>query len=99
MICPLIQGSPRPLLRAGKICDEIHGDTGLNTHVSIQLPQIPSHAKNYVNHINSQSTSIHFTTQMYAYIRSFAPKKVTFITTGPLTNIALLLINHPQVNL
>lgn len=107
MVCPLLQGSPRPLLRQQKICAEIHGDSGLNTHVSLDLPDVPTYARNYVNHINgispssTKSSAIHFTTQMYRYFSSFAngptPEKITIITTGPLTNVALLLINHPEV--
>lgn len=105
MVCPLLQGSARPLLRQQKICAEIHGDSGLNTHVSLDLPDVPTYARNYVNHINgissSSSSTIHFTTQMFRYFSSFAngptPDKITIITTGPLTNVALLLINHPEV--
>lgn len=105
MICPLIQGCTRPLLRPGKICEEIHGDSGLNTHVSLELPHIPLHAKNYVKFINYESNSSHFTTKMWKYFNTVVnddvsnPQKqnITVICTGPLTNIALLLINHPEV--
>ena len=90
---PLIQGSRKPLLRKGVICDEIHGESGLETHSSVKLPEIPPHAIEYVKKLNSQP--FHFSTLIYQYIKS-SPQPVTLIATGPLTNVALLLINHPE---
>jgi inosine-uridine nucleoside N-ribohydrolase len=49
---------------------------------------------NYINEINS--SLIHFTTQMYLLFKNYG-RKVTVVATGPLTNIALLLLNHPDV--
>lgn len=92
--CPLIQGSSRPLLRPAVNCEEIHGDSGLNTHVKIELPEIPIHAQKYVHNLITKSA--HFTGIMYDSIKSNS-KPVTLIATGPLTNIALLLINYPDV--
>jgi len=82
-------------MRPSKICKEIHGDSGLDTHVSLELPEIPYNAQKYIENLNSQE--IHFTTQMYKYIKQTG-KPVTLIATGPLTNVALLLINHPDAS-
>ena len=90
---PLIQGSMKPLMRPGVICDEIHGESGLETHSSVKFPQIPAQATKEVNEINSQR--YHFTTLVYEKLKA-SPNKITIIATGPLTNIALLLINHPD---
>ncbi|RMZ97398.1 ribonucleoside hydrolase [Brachionus plicatilis] len=92
---PLVQGSSRPLLRPAVNCQEIHGDSGLNTHVKIELPKIPDYAINYVENLNAKSA--HFTRVMYDAIRVNS-KPVTVIATGPLTNIALLLINFPDIS-
>ena len=93
---PILKGSSKPLFRPVRISGNIHGESGLDTHVPIQWPEIPKYALEYTNRLASQSIP-HFTTRMYEYFRSFAPEKVTIIAVGPLTNIALLLINHPDV--
>jgi purine nucleosidase len=92
---PILMGSRRPLMRPSKICQEIHGESGLDTHVSLELPPMPTNTDKYVVNLNSQE--IHFTTQMYTSIKR-AGSPVTLLATGPLTNVALLLINHPDVS-
>ena len=93
---PILKGCRKPLLRQAIICEEIHGESGLDTHKPIEWPEIPKHALEYTNRLAAQ-TSPHFTTRMYDYFRSFASEKITIIAIAPLTNIALLLINHPDV--
>lgn len=90
---PIIQGAGKPLMRPGVICDEIHGESGLETHSSIKFPDLPEFAQKYVNEFNSQRP--HYTTLMYEFIKQ-SSVPVTIIATGPLTNIALLLVNHPD---
>ncbi|CAK9250844.1 unnamed protein product, partial [Sphagnum jensenii] len=96
MACPVLKGCSRPLFRDAIIFDMIFGDSGLDTHSSIEFPKIPDTALDYFNNINSHPT--HFTTLMFDYFKSFYPKKITIIAIGPLTNIALLLMNHPGVS-
>lgn len=91
--CPLLIGCRKPLLRPGVICQEIHGESGLE---GTEFPPIPEHALQYTSLLNNP-TKKHFTTRMQEIIKS-APKPVTIITTGPLTNIALLLINYPDID-
>jgi len=45
---------------------------------------------------SSLDSSVHFTTRIYQYLKS-SSSLVTICATGPLTNIALLLINYPDV--
>ena len=93
---PILKGSGKPLFRPVKICDYIHGDSGLDTLTPVKFPEIPKHAVDFTNRLGEQA-SPHFTTLIYDYFRSLAPQKVTILAIGPLTNIALLLINHPDV--
>lgn len=93
---PIIKGCSRPFLRPVRISSGIHGESGLDADGDYVFPPIPEHALEYTKRINEQTTP-HFTTKMYDYFRSLAPRKVTILATGPLTNIALLLINHPDV--
>ena len=92
---PLIKGSSKPLMRPGVICDEIHGESGLETHCGFKFPDIETHVQKHVDQMNNHENDIHFTTQIYKYIKT-SPQPVTIISTGPLTNTALLLINYPD---
>jgi inosine-uridine nucleoside N-ribohydrolase len=97
MSCPLLKGCSRPIFRDPIVCEEIFGDSGLDTHSpDIEFPPVPSTARAYVNKLNAQQC-VHFTTQMYNYFKAQRPRKVTLMAIGPLTNIALLLLNHPDV--
>ena len=69
------------------------GESGLETHSSRKFPDIPDIAIDYVKNLNEQK--FHYTTRMYEHLKSFE-SPITLIATGPLTNIALLLINHPD---
>lgn len=93
---PIVNGSERPLFRPVRIGEHIHGESGLDTDEPIDFPEIPKHALDFTLKLAAQ-TSPHFTTRIYNYFRSFAPEKVVIVAIGPLTNIALLLINHPDV--
>jgi inosine-uridine nucleoside N-ribohydrolase len=90
---PLLKGCRKPLMREAKICDDIHGESGLDMLNPIELPKIPARAQNYIDSSNQEY--IHFTTSMYKCLK-MSEKPVVLIATGPLTNIALLLINHPD---
>lgn len=93
---PIIKGSQRPLLRPVKTCAEINGESGLETDEPVEFPDIPKHALDFTLRLSAQ-TSPHFTTRMYDYFKSFAPEKIVIVAIGPLTNVALLLINHPDL--
>ncbi len=67
-----------------------HGEYGITG----DFPSVPQHAIDFVAKISSEQ--IHFTTQIYNYLKSLG-KKITILAIGPLTNIGLLLFNHPDV--
>jgi len=92
--CPLVKGCGKPLMREPVNCGEIHGETGLETHSNTKFPPISKHAHDYLKRYNSQP--YHFTTLIYNHIQ--VEKPVTMICTGPLTNMALLLLNYPDCN-
>ena len=73
-----------------KFALEIHGDNGLNA----SFPSTPQHALDYVNELAKRST--HFTTLIYDFFKTF-DAKITILAIGPLTNMALLLLNYPDV--
>lgn len=88
---PVIKGVAKPLLRPSVICAEIHGESGLE---GAQFPLIPQNAFDFTNKISHQLK--HFTTSIYELFKS-SNSKVTVIITGPMTNIALLMLNYPDV--
>jgi inosine-uridine nucleoside N-ribohydrolase len=61
-----------------------------------KFPALPQAVVDQVNELNSTDSSVHFTARLFEYLKS-ANTPVTVIATGPLTNIALLLINYPRV--
>jgi pyrimidine-specific ribonucleoside hydrolase len=92
---PLIKGNARPLLKKQLIlADEVHGEDGLGSSCKVDYPAIPRNARVYFEMLNKQR--VHFTTHIYRALFDSQPNKITIIATGPLTNIALLLINHPD---
>jgi inosine-uridine nucleoside N-ribohydrolase len=89
---PLLKGCSKPLLNQLNITD-VHGESGLSTLNPVDIPEIEPHVREHVD--NFSKTGFHFTTLMYNQFKT-AEKPVTVIALGPLTNIALLLINHPD---
>jgi len=78
---PVALGSGKPLKRSPMTCAEIHGETGLDG-----FPFSPLKIK------YSQQNAVEL-------MKSLLEKneEVTLVPTGPLTNIAELLIKHPEV--
>lgn len=78
---PVAQGALKPLRRSLVIADDIHGETGLD---GTQLPE-PTSASLAIgaNELISQILE--------------KEEKVTLIATGPLTNIAIFLLSHPEL--
>jgi inosine-uridine nucleoside N-ribohydrolase len=89
---PLLKGCSKPLLNQLKVND-VHGESGLGMLNPVEIPKIEPHVREHVDNFNK--TGFHFTTLMYNQFKT-AEKPVTLIALGPLTNIALLLINHPD---
>lgn len=82
---PCVRGQEHALMAKTVACPEIHGDSGLDLHGGASFP---SHSlQPYPRHW------LQFTAESIMN----APRRVTLIATGRLTNIALLLQAFPQV--
>lgn len=79
---PVVKGMAKPLVRPLEIADSVHGDSGMD---GPSLP--PPH----------RSPSDSFLLDMYARILEESEEKITFVVTGPQTNMALLLIARPDL--
>jgi purine nucleosidase len=79
---PIAAGCDRPLSGTLQVADDVHGVSGLDGP-SFGPPTVPEHGEHAV-----------------ALIRALVldhPEPVTLVPTGPLTNIATLLRDHPDV--
>ena len=92
---PVVKGADRPLLRDLITAAHVHGDTGLGVQTSRPLPALSETVLAKVERDNDLDAD-HFTTRIYRIFKQ-ADKPVTLIAVGPLTNVAMLLLNHPDV--
>ena len=79
---PVYAGCPRPLLRSLVTAEEVHGQTGLDG-VDLPEPTMPLQAEHAVNFLIQQLMQ--------------AEEPVTLATLGPLTNLAVALIQQPVI--
>ncbi len=79
---PVAAGAPRPLVRERSVAAEVHGDSGLDG------PALPP---------PSRAPVAEHAIDWIARTLQEHPGQVTLVPTGPLTNIALLLARHPEV--
>eukprot|EP01006_Ploeotia_vitrea_P006261 TRINITY_DN12658_c0_g1_i1.p1 TRINITY_DN12658_c0_g1~~TRINITY_DN12658_c0_g1_i1.p1 ORF type:complete len:328 (-),score=196.24 TRINITY_DN12658_c0_g1_i1:29-889(-) len=77
----VVPGQGKPLLRPAVHSEEIHGESGLDGPL---FPPITAKA----------NTSVKAVTRMFEVLREH--RCVTIVATGPLTNVALLLILYPE---
>ena len=79
---PVARGMERPLIRELETAEHIHGENGLgNTNLPIR--KLALHPKHAVDLLIEKITS--------------APKEITLITTGPLTNVAMAILKEPKI--
>jgi inosine-uridine nucleoside N-ribohydrolase len=78
---PVAAGADRPLVREPRVADHVHGESGLDG------PDLPPPAGTPVTG--------HAVDFLANRLRS-SGRPVTLVPTGPLTNIALLLAQHPD---
>ncbi len=79
---PVAAGASRPLVRDLEIAPQVHGDSGLDG------PELPE---------PDFSASEKSAVELMQEIIMSSPEKITLVPTGPLTNIASLLITAPEV--
>lgn len=79
---PVYAGCPRPLMRPLETTEYVHGETGLGK-VTLPEPQQPRQAQHAVNFLIDTLTE--------------APEPVTLAALGPLTNVAIALVQAPQI--
>ncbi|RZM76520.1 nucleoside hydrolase [Leptolyngbya iicbica] len=79
---PIYAGCPRPLVRSLITAEDIHGKTGLEG-ATLPDPTLPLQTTHAVNYlIDTLSTT---------------PAPLTIATLGPLTNLAVALIQKPEI--
>ena len=78
---PVAAGAPRPLVRELHVAADVHGETGLDG------PDLPP---------PSGAPVPEHAVEFLARRLREAPAPVTLVPIGPLTNIALLLAEHPE---
>ena len=88
-VCP---GAARPLLRAPRVCAEVHGDSGLDG------PDVAVHAACDAAAHDDDDTSP-AVVRMHAALRDVlaAGGRAALVCTGALTNAALLLSVYPEL--
>ncbi|MDB8875008.1 nucleoside hydrolase [Pediococcus acidilactici] len=79
---PVAMGARKPLLRDLIIADDVHGKTGLD---GAELPE-PT--------VSPLKTSAN---DLMAKILRETNEKITFVVTGPMTNMAIFLLSHPEL--
>lgn len=79
---PVAAGAAAPLMRELVIADYVHGKTGMgNTH--LPTPTLKPVGQSAV--------------ELIASLLRSSPEPITLVVTGPMTNIALLLAQHPEL--
>ncbi len=81
---PVAAGADRPLVREPRVAAHVHGESGLDG------PDLPPP--------QGAPVEAHAVDFLADRVRS-AGRPVTLIPTGPLTNVALLLAQHPDIEL
>lgn len=79
---PVFAGCPRPLVRSLLTAEEVHGETGLEG-VDLPMPALPLHPQHGVSFL------------IDTLMNASAP--ITVATLGPLTNLAVALIQQPEI--
>lgn len=79
---PVAKGADRPLVVPQLIAEETHGESGLGT-AKLPQPSIKEHPLDAVSFLKQTLEN--------------SDEKITLVPTGPMTNIALLLLAYPHV--
>lgn len=79
---PVFAGCPRPLIRPPVTAEHVHGVTGLDG-ANLPPPTLPLQSQHGVSFLIDQLLT--------------ASQPITLVTLGPLTNLAIALIQAPQI--
>ena len=79
---PVARGAKKPLRRELIIADDVHGESGID---GAELPE---------SKIADLDISAN---DLIAKILRESDEKITLIATGPLTNVAIFLLSHPEL--
>ncbi|MGL4382888.1 MAG: nucleoside hydrolase, partial [Bacilli bacterium] len=79
----VVQGSNQPLIAKPVYAKHVHGSNGINDY-------------QYKNQVSLKDISKNFLLEMYQTIKS-NENEIILVTLGPLTNIAMLFMEYPQV--
>lgn len=80
---PVAAGCERPLVREALVAEDIHGESGLDG-VDLPEPTVPLDPRHAVDLIIDT-------------VMERAPREVTLVPTGPLTNIAMAARKEPRI--
>ncbi|GAM26742.1 hypothetical protein SAMD00019534_099170 [Acytostelium subglobosum LB1] len=83
----VVKGIGKPLLRQSRVCPEIHGETGLDSSIVLDVETKQPLQKNAIVHMADTIKSTYATHN----------SKTTIIATACLTNVALLFSVFPEV--
>jgi purine nucleosidase len=78
----IFAGCPRPILRSLITAEEVHGETGL-TGINLPKPTMPLQAEHAVNWIIQTLKQ--------------TAEPITIVTLGPMTNIAMAIVQAPEI--
>lgn len=79
---PVVRGAKKPLRRELIIADDVHGESGID---GAELPE---------SKIEDLDISAN---DLITKILRESDEKITLIATGPLTNVAIFLLSHPEL--
>ncbi|KAI6100192.1 Inosine/uridine-preferring nucleoside hydrolase domain-containing protein [Pisolithus thermaeus] len=92
-------GTVKPLTRKAQYAPNIHGEDGLGGVVGLPPPDSPEAQARFALH--EDGTSISALEGMVTTIKEIwkngAGHKVSVVSCGPLTNIALFIVTHPEL--
>ncbi len=80
---PVFAGCPRPMLRDPVTAEEFHGESGIQG-IDVFEPEVPLAPGHAVGEIIRQ-------------LKAAAPRSMTVVVTGPMTNIACALVMAPEI--